>query len=159
MQRWIKMGILLASLSVSGCYAQSKCEVLLEPQQAEQVAKQFLSAMAQNDLAAAQPWISYPFYADGEPLTPAQLAADWPDDAPNDRATPDFDLEMRLYPPEDLAVLWPEIWQTLKLHLPQEKGLLYLAPIVIQTEKKPEKGWLLLRQTENGWRVAGLLDG
>ena len=154
-----KMSLWLICLSLNGCYAQSKCEVLLDPQQAHVVAKQFFTAFARRDLEAMSPWLSYPFYADGIPQNPQELAQDLPNDRSTNTAMPTFDIELRLYPVEDLAVLWPKMWRNLQPHLQSERESLYLAPVVLRFEEnKTEKGWLLLRQTQAGWRVAGMLD-
>lgn len=155
-----RMASFMTALSLlSACYA------FKPPQQdrpnLEALIQDFAECFRQGDEAQCERSVSFPFYVDGHATSRSQFMQIVPlDDTPI--SLPEFSVDYRVLPVEDLNVYWPQFWDLLQKQtgFDSEKDRLFLLPISIRSaERKPESGWLMLRRDAQGLRIAGLIDG
>lgn len=157
----------LSLLLITSCFAMPHGRPLQDPATTPLVISDYISKC----IAARNPCmedVSFPFYADDNPLSPDEYYQEFSRAFPASQARPipNFEMDYLLLPMSDLKVFWPKIYQSLmkqEAYL-KEKDNLALVAVTVHIENQYEKAWLILRRTDPQkhppqWQVAGIIDG
>ena len=155
---------LLSSLSLTGCQKQTPPQEAIDQTQVETLVRDFLTELASGKQERPMGVYSVPFWADGHwILTEEQLHKEIPTTGPEDAIVVQ-QVGVRLYPIAHLDVLNPSALK--RLHEDQTSVTamedLYIAAVRAQYQERgqdrDETGWLLMRRTPTGWKVAGVIE-
>lgn len=149
--------VLSLNFGLMGCYA-------LQVDQSEQpeifpLFDDFAECFGVGDKNKCERSASYPFYVDGRALNQVEFYQVLP--SKTRKQLPGYTLKYRVLPLQDMEVFLPRIWDRIQQqdNFAQERTNLFLLALNIQAfGNDPETGWMLLRQTPQGLRMAGLID-
>lgn len=148
---------LLGLLLCTGCLSRQNVE--MDETEAVALFRTFFVDMLEADAPGIKAISSKPFWLDSWVSDQALLDSEFG----KKQATsvpPIQKIVVRLYPVDDLAVLKPKLWETLKQTDAATLKELYLAAIAIYVQDKqtPESGFALVRRVDGRLRVAGLIE-
>ena len=154
---------LLSSLALTGCQKQAPPQEAIDQTQVETLVKDFLTELAGGEPRPMGVY-SVPFWADGHwVLTEEQLRQEIPSTGPEDAIVVQ-QVGVRLYPIAHLDVLNPSGFKRLQEDQTSATAMegLYVAAVRAQYQERgqdrDETGWLLMRRTPSGWKVAGVIE-